>query len=327
MAKITFEDKIALDEQAAIADVNKISASDINQIKTVVNGLDDTVSNLGTTLSSSYLPLSGGTLKGDLSFNHTNSTTDGHISWIQGTYQQRLKIIDNSASGSKTFTFQSSSDSGTNWTTLATIANNGTVTATTFVGALSGNATTATTASKADRLTTGRTLTIGNTGKEFAGNANVSWSLSEIGAASSGHTHGTLHSDFTAYVDNTTTDSGWSMVQSGYNNTGFILKSVRYQQYAPNWSVGDYGAGICFGGGDTKGIISHAYNRPYIKFAGGNGSKPVWYISITGSSGANYDLNGIASKATSFVQSSQPTANRTGDIWFSQEVNYGTYNF
>lgn len=105
MAKITFEDKIALDEQAAIADVNKISASDINQIKTVVNGLDDTVSNLGTTLSSSYLPLNGGTLKGDLSFNHTNSTTDGHISWIQGTYQQRLKIIDNSASGSKTFTF------------------------------------------------------------------------------------------------------------------------------------------------------------------------------------------------------------------------------
>lgn len=317
MAKITFEDKIALDEQAAIADVNKISASDINQIKTVVNGLDDTVSNLGTTLSSSYLPLNGGTLKGDLSFNHTNSTTDGHISWIQGTYQQRLKIIDNSASGSKTFTFQSSSDSGTNWTTLATIANNGTVTATTFVGALSGNATTATTASKADRLTTGRTLTIGNTGKEFAGNANVSWSLSEIGAASSSHAHGTLHSDFTAWVDNTTTDSGWSMIQSGYSNTGFILKSVRYQQYAPNWSVGNYGSAICFGGGDTKGILSHAYDRPYIKFAGGNGSKPVWYISITGSSGTNYDLNGIASKATSFVQSSQPTANRTGDIWFS----------
>lgn len=317
MAKITFEDKVALDEQAAIADVNKVRASDMNQIKSVVNGLDDTISNLGTTLSSSYLPLTGGTLSGDLAFSHTDASTDGHISWTQGTYQQRIKIVDNSGSTANTFIFQKSADSGSNWTNLLTIANDGKITATTFVGALSGNATTATTASKADRLTTGRTLTIGNTGKEFAGNANVSWSLSEIGAASSSHTHGTLHSDFTAYVDNTTTDSGWSMIQSGYNNTGFILKSVRYQQYAPSWSVGNYGSGICFGGGDTKGIISHAYGSPYIKFAGGNGSKPVWYISITGSSGTNYDLNGIASKATSFVQSSQPTANRTGDIWFS----------
>lgn len=52
----------------------------------------------------------------------------------------------------------------------------GTVTAPTFSGALSGNATTATT------LATARTLTIGNTGKTFNGSANVSWSLAEIGA-------------------------------------------------------------------------------------------------------------------------------------------------
>lgn len=53
---------------------------------------------------------------------------------------------------------------------------------------VSGNAGTAT------KLQTARTLTIGNTGKTFDGSANVSWSLSEIGAAASGHTHNKITS-------------------------------------------------------------------------------------------------------------------------------------
>lgn len=73
------------------------------------------------------------------------------------------------------------------------------VTAPTFTGALAGNAATATklaTASQingtnfdgTDNITTAnwgtaRTLTIGNSGKSVNGSVNVSWSLSEIGAA------------------------------------------------------------------------------------------------------------------------------------------------
>lgn len=49
--------------------------------------------------------------------------------------------------------------------------------------ACTGNAATAT------KLQTTRTLTVGNTGKSFDGSANVSWSLSEIGAAATSHTH------------------------------------------------------------------------------------------------------------------------------------------
>jgi hypothetical protein len=41
----------------------------------------------------------------------------------------------------------------------------------------------------ANSLASTRTLTIGNSGKSFNGTANVSWSLSEIGAAASSHTH------------------------------------------------------------------------------------------------------------------------------------------
>lgn len=50
-------------------------------------------------------------------------------------------------------------------------------------------ANSASTATTATTLKTARTLTIGSTGKSFNGSANVSWSLSEIGAAASSHTH------------------------------------------------------------------------------------------------------------------------------------------
>lgn len=303
MAKITFEDKIALDEQAAIADVNKVRASDMNQIKSVVNGLDDTISNLGTTLSSSYLPLTGGILSGDLAFSHTDSSKDGHISWTQGTYQQRIKIVDNSGSTANTFIFQKSSDSGSNWTNLLTIANDGKITATTFVGALSGNATTATTASKADRLTTGRTLTIGNTGKEFAGNANVSWSLSEIGAAAASHSHNVISNRGVTAPDTGTMVPGYTglSIVSAYNN-GY--------PYTYGNVLRVYGGGfnellMCWNG---SGGHADVYQRSKRDVASTAWSE--WYTMLDSANYSNW-----ANK--SFVQSSQPTAKAVGDIWFS----------
>ena len=64
---------------------------------------------------------------------------------------------------------------------------------------VSGNAGTAT------KLATARTLTIGNTGKTFDGSANVSWSLAEIGAAASSHSHNAI-----ASRGNVTAESGVS---------------------------------------------------------------------------------------------------------------------
>ena len=52
------------------------------------------------------------------------------------------------------------------------------------------------TTGSAATLTTARTLTIGSTGKTFNGGANVSWSLAEIGASATSHTHAT--SDITS---------------------------------------------------------------------------------------------------------------------------------
>lgn len=70
----------------------------------------------------------------------------------------------------------------------------GNITAANFSGTSSGTNTGDQTtitgnAGSATVLQTARTLTIGNTGKTFNGSANVSWSLAEIGAAATSHTH------------------------------------------------------------------------------------------------------------------------------------------
>ena len=80
-----------------------------------------------------------------------------------------------------------------------------TVTASRFSGALSGNATTATTLQTARTINgtsfngsanittanwgTARTLTVGNSSKSVNGSANISWTLAEIGASPTSHLH------------------------------------------------------------------------------------------------------------------------------------------
>ena len=70
--------------------------------------------------------------------------------------------------------------------TSAQLSTARTINGTSFNG--TGNITTA-------NWGTARTLTIGNSGKSVNGSGNVSWSLSEIGAAASGHTHNKIQDD------------------------------------------------------------------------------------------------------------------------------------
>ena len=45
MAKITYENKVALNVNSDISDINKVNASDLNEIKNVVNSNDDNTTN------------------------------------------------------------------------------------------------------------------------------------------------------------------------------------------------------------------------------------------------------------------------------------------
>ena len=156
----------------------------------------------------------------------------------------------------------------------------------TSLPAKGGNADTAT------KLATARTIALTGsvTGSgAFDGSGNLSI------ATTTNHAHGLLHSDFTSIISDTTTDNGWSMINSSYH--GYILKSIRTSKNAPSWILGNYSAGIAFGGSDTKGVLSLAYPFPIIRFAGGNGTKPVWNISLTGTSGSSYNLDNFAASS------------------------------
>ena len=104
----------------------------------------------------------------------------------------------------------------------------------------------------------------------------------------SAHTHGLINSDFTALVGGDEDDT-WGAI--GINAAGHVLKSIRVNKVAPDWLLANYSAGIAFGGEDTRGVISASYDAPKVKFAGGNGNKPVWYYSLLGSSGKEYNLD------------------------------------
>ena len=82
---------------------------------------------------------------------------------------------------------------------------------------------------------TARTITIGSTGKSVNGSANVSWSLGEIGAAASSHTHSYLPLTGGTVTGTVTVDgaiNGTAVTQSATDTTaGRLLK------------VGDFGLG------------------------------------------------------------------------------------
>ena len=167
-------------------------------------------------------------------------------------------------------------------------------------------------ASTSDKWKTARTITIGSSAKTLDGSSNVLWSLSDIGAASSSHTHGLLNSDFGVILEDTTEDSGWSMLNDSYN--GFLLKSIRTQRNSPDWILDNYAAGIVFGGADTKGVISTRYYSPSIKFAGGNGMKPVWWINLTGTTGTIYNLDNMPGNSATATK--LKTARKIGNVLF-----------
>ena len=94
MAKITYENKVALNVNSDIADVNKCNASDLNEIKQVVNTNDDNttnnsnaignLSNLNTTEKTNLVGAINEVNENDIT-KGTYSTTEKVIgTWIDG---------------------------------------------------------------------------------------------------------------------------------------------------------------------------------------------------------------------------------------------------
>lgn len=263
---------------------------------------------------------SGGlaTFKATGSMSEGKPKTDGHILhfyWdnTEG-WDSQLFIACNGSPELQIRGMNSGSWANSTWKTILDSANytsytvkkDGTGAAGTWNININGNASTS------DKWKTARTITIGSSAKTLDGSSNVLWSLSDIGAASSSHTHGLLNSDFGIILEDTTKDSGWSMLNDSYK--GFLLKSIRTQRNSPDWILGDYSSGIVFGGADTKGVISTKYNFPSIKFAGGSGTKPAWWINLTGTTETIYNLNNMPGNSATATK--LKTARKIGNVLF-----------
>lgn len=128
------------------------------------------------------------------------------------------------------------------------------------------------------------------------------------------HTHGLSNSVFFLNMPSISGNAKWKEI-FGYPVNYNLLLSVRINSPAPEWCVGNYGSGILYGGSDTKGFMSSAYNEPLIMWAGGNGSSddsvPKWYIGIRGTHKSIYNLTTIASEANAAYNLRHSHANKS----------------
>lgn len=79
----------------------------------------------------------------------------------------------------------------------------------------------------------------------------------------------------------------------GVGNPNNVLTSLRIDYGGSGALLNNFAAGIGFGGGDTKGVLSVAYSDHQARITGGNGNGPVWSEDIAWKSDINSLLNTI----------------------------------
>lgn len=66
----------------------------------------------------------------------------------------------------------------------------------------------------------------------------------------------------------------------GQNNGQMALTAIRDDSNGSENTIGQNSAGVAFGGGDTKGVLSVAWDKPQARIIGGNGNSPTWKKDI-----------------------------------------------
>ena len=84
-----------------------------------------------------------------------------------------------------------------------------------------------------------------------------------------------------------TDDSTWKAITGVDNTDNAILTSIRDDSPSGGNTTGGNGAGVAFGGGDTKGVLSVFWQTPHAVITGGNGTAPVWHEEIAWKSDIN----------------------------------------
>ena len=158
---------------------------------------------------------------------------------------------------------------------------------------------------------TARTLTIGSTGKSVNGSANISWSLSEIGAAAASHSHdylplsgGTLTGSL--LVGSNLAVTGTVLVNNNQGYKGKDTSNASRNLVTINSSnqvvVGDSNNQTLIFGSATPKYCPRS-NVGYALYHEGNKPTPA-------------DIGAIASSKITISQTA-PSSPSTGDLWIS----------
>lgn len=201
-----------------------------------------------------YLPLSGGTITGDLKVDgyllgeSSSSGSTNHALLLGHTGQNYMNFYEFGG----LFQFYQS-QSGAN-TLLGKITSNGWEG--NVVGNVTGNASTATSTGK---FTTARNITIGSAKKSFDGTSDISFSLSDIGASSSSHTHNyaskvTLAGTDYSCVSNAITITKANL-QTAIGSTGLGLMTEKERSKLDSIKVSSGGT-IDFSGVTASGALT-----------------------------------------------------------------------
>ena len=191
-----------------------LSSFGITATAAELNYCDGVTSNIQTQLNAkaasshthSYLPLSGGTMTGNITYSGKGTCYIGPgDSDAASSVGGALGNLVISSWQGVSFTTSCTGMTYTGKTAVSINCRTGQVYAAGFTGPLAGNSSTSTKLATARTINgtsfdgsanittanwgTARTITIGSTGKSVNGSGNVSWSLSEIGAAAASHSH------------------------------------------------------------------------------------------------------------------------------------------
>lgn len=172
----------------------------------------------GNTYTSAYSSTAAGTAAKTASCTNYILKNNSwlHITIVNSNTSQGAITLNVNGKGAKPIYINGTASSSSNYTLPAgtyLVYYDGTAYQFNTDGILPG------TSSKASTLATSRTLKIGSTGKAFNGSDNVSWSLTEIGAAASSHKH-----DYTDLTGSGTT-ANQAIVSDG-NANGWKLYTL-----------------------------------------------------------------------------------------------------
>lgn len=192
------------DKSITIVLVNHYNSAGLGIAKATLRTND--VANGDTASGELRWLVRSGFAENSLCFNIRNTAKDAYMDVFyksNGTYASLIwYVLTEGGRGnhsSQWTKYNTSHDNGTNvyneagmkairtyTSTLQSATDNGAVNFAKTAAACSGNAATAT------KLQTAKTITIGNAGKSFDGSANIGYTLADIGAAASNHTHNYL---------------------------------------------------------------------------------------------------------------------------------------